>query len=195
MQILLYSNPSIYCINFLFDFSEINIYSIWGWNLQKQLFLKACACIIFWYWCLDIDGFWILVIWEPPCWKVLPMIGLLSMIGMPSMIGPCRRLLPVHLINFDNFLSDFHASDSGRKRKMRRCVLRSWISVWKMQKHPGDLDAVTLIKMLKWYAQMRMKAFCYSDSMADRLRHFRIYRKEGSHHLKDKMKFMLLASP
>ena len=96
---------------------------------------------------------------------------------------------------FDNFLSDFHASDSGRKRKMRRCVLRSWISVWKMQKHSGDLDAVTLIKMLKWYAQMRMKAFCYSDSMADRLRHFRIYRKEGSHHLKDKMKFMLLASP
>ena len=61
-----------------------------------------------------------------------------------------------------------------------------------MQKHPGDLDAVTLIKMLKWYAQMRMKAFCYSDSMADRLRNFRIYRKEGSHHFKDKMEVYAL---
>ena len=111
MQILLYSTPSIYCINFLFDFSEINIYSIWGWNLQKQLFLKASACIIFWYWCLDIDGFWILVIWEPPCWKVQPMIGLLSMIGMPSMIGPCRRLLPVHLIN------DTRGPDTGHKHQ------------------------------------------------------------------------------
>ena len=99
------------CPLFLFDFSEINIYSIWDWNFRNNFSWRPVRALYFDIGALILMafGYW----WSGSrlAERLLPMIGLLSMIGMPSMIDPCRRLLPVHLIN------DTRGPDTGHKHQ------------------------------------------------------------------------------